>query len=104
MNPVQKPQLSSAIVRVLDSHQTDAPIGVGFQVSPTLFLTCAHVVADALHIPRKSIDKPLDILQVDFPFRASNPPAQAKVKQWFPLNEHASYGELEDVALVFVSD
>ncbi|MFD0381273.1 hypothetical protein [Streptomyces sp. NPDC127112] len=64
--------LGSAIVRVAGPDGTVG--GVGFLVAPDLALTCAHVVADALGLPRGQVPAPLGALVLDRPLSGGPPP------------------------------
>ncbi|MCF3180885.1 trypsin-like peptidase domain-containing protein [Streptomyces polychromogenes] len=79
--------LGSAIVRVAGPDGTVG--GVGFLVAPDLALTCAHVVADALGLPRGQVPAPLGALVLDRPLSgaAPGPAATAEVAHWVPLRD-----------------
>ncbi|MFE1318142.1 trypsin-like peptidase domain-containing protein [Kitasatospora phosalacinea] len=75
--------LSSAIVRV--TGPDGAVAGVGFLVSPDLAVTCAHVVADALGIPRTHVPVPPGTVTLDRPLSGAADRTAAEVAHWIPL-------------------
>ncbi|MBD2385910.1 nSTAND1 domain-containing NTPase [Cylindrospermum sp. FACHB-282] len=83
----------SSIVRIYSN--SGKVIGAGFLVSQKYILTCAHVVADALGLPRKTAEMPDAEITLDFPLVAAKQYLKAKVVFWRPLNPDA---EAEDIA------
>ncbi|MFD5088337.1 trypsin-like peptidase domain-containing protein [Kitasatospora sp. NPDC058406] len=75
--------LGSAIVRVTGPDGTVG--GVGFLVAPDLAVTCAHVVADALGLPRTQVREPQGTLTLDRPLSGTAGRAAAGVTYWVPL-------------------
>ncbi|MBE9036092.1 nSTAND1 domain-containing NTPase [aff. Roholtiella sp. LEGE 12411] len=69
-------------------------IGAGF-LSQKYILTCAHVIADALGLPRKTTQMPDAEITVDFPLVAAKQLLKAKVVFWLPVNPNV---EVEDIA------
>lgn len=57
--------LAAAVVRIGKEH--GGPGGTGFLVAPDLVLTCAHVVSDALGLPREETVALGTAVTVDFP-------------------------------------
>lgn len=90
-----------SLVRVLSDVQLPPnPIGVGFLVSAQHVLSCAHVVADALKIPRTTQEKPASKLWLDQPLTPAAQPLPTTVEVWHPLNDHLQFGEIEDLAVL----
>ncbi|MEU8434884.1 trypsin-like peptidase domain-containing protein [Streptomyces sp. NPDC029216] len=77
--------LGSAILRIAGPDGTVG--GVGFLVAPDLALTCAHVVADALGLPRGQVPAPPGTLTLDRPLSGAPGRAAAQVAHWVPLRE-----------------
>ncbi|NJP97622.1 serine protease, partial [Nonomuraea sp. FMUSA5-5] len=81
--------LAAAVVRIMGRH--DALGGAGFVIAPSLVLTCAHVVSDALERPRQEPVAEGTPVVVEFPL--SEPPAggdarprwPAVVETWVPI-------------------
>jgi hypothetical protein len=63
-------------------------------------VTCAHVVADALRISRKTPTSPADTAWLDVPLLTGSIPVKARVLAWYPVQDAASLGELEDIAVL----
>ncbi|UQX00061.1 trypsin-like peptidase domain-containing protein [Streptomyces sp. RerS4] len=76
--------LAAAIVRV---GAAGAPAGVGFLIAPDLVLTCAHVVTDALGLPRTHPSAPTGVLALDRPLSGVPGLIDAEVAHWVPLRE-----------------
>jgi len=57
--------LHFSLVRIRDAQ--GAIVGAGFLAAPQLVCTCAHVVADALHISRETEQPPEQEVRLDFP-------------------------------------
>ncbi len=74
-------QLKPAMVRVWNAHRQKI-VGVGFLNAPQQVITCAHVVADALNIPRNTVEKPSATVALDFPLLAQHPSCSACVLYW----------------------
>lgn len=87
------PLESSYIVRIYSN--SGRVIGAGFLVSQKYILTCAHVVADALGLPRDTAQMPDAEITLDFPQVAVQPSFKAKVVFWLPVNPGV---EAEDIA------
>ncbi|MBD0673348.1 trypsin-like peptidase domain-containing protein [Streptomyces sp. CBMA156] len=75
--------LGSAIVRVAGPDGT--PGGVGFLVAPDLAVTCAHVVTDALGLPRTQVTAPAGALTLDRPLSGTGGSVAAEVAHWVPI-------------------
>ncbi len=92
----------------------DRRVGMGFVIGKRLVLTCAHVVASAIHpggdtaqraaceALASSEPKPGDVIMVGFPFTdASNRRAYAaRVSHWMPKQSPAQRELPDDVALL----
>jgi hypothetical protein len=75
--------MEKAIARILGRN--GKPVGVGFLAEDDVILTCAHVVTDAMGLPRHKQDKPTQPLLVDFPLldnTANKPRLITKVAAW----------------------
>lgn len=74
--------------------------GAGFLIAPDLVCTCAHVVADALGLPRDLARAPEGTVRVEFPLLreadGTIPEALAEVVSWQPVQRDDS----GDVALL----
>lgn len=96
--------LARALVRILaDSRHPPRPVGAGFLIGPNRVLTCAHVIADALGIPRTTQTRPHAPVWLNLPLLADSEPCQGHVSadtDWYPLNDQARHGELEDIAVL----
>ncbi|MFE7759057.1 trypsin-like peptidase domain-containing protein [Streptomyces sp. NPDC057429] len=84
------------------SSRADGPVvGAGFLVAPDIICTCAHVVADALGLPRDTENAPTDVVRVEFPLLRDVggriPAVSATVVSWQPTREEDDSG---DVALL----
>ncbi|MBG1244289.1 GUN4 domain-containing protein [Nostoc sp. NZL] len=84
--------LESSIVRIFSNNSKVT--GAGFLVSQRHILTCAHVVCDSLGINRTTIEKPDELITLDFPLVATKQYLKAKVVFWQPVNP---YAEVEDI-------
>ena len=87
--------LESSIVRIYSNSNKGKVIGAGFLVSQKYIITCAHVVADALGLPRTTAQMPDAEITLDFPLVAPKQLLKAKVVFWLPVNPSV---ELEDIA------
>ena len=66
-------------------HDTQGEvIGAGFLAAKGLICTCAHVVADALHISRHTQVPPSAEIQADFPY-LNEAPASVAIVEWHQL-------------------
>ena len=93
--------LARALVRILaDSGHPSRPLGAGFLITPNRVLTCAHVIADALDIPRNTQTRPDKPVWLDLPLLANSKPCRGDVTDWYPINDQARHGELEDIAIL----
>src|SRR5215467_2266506 len=76
-------RLRKSIVRIFNT--AGAVVGVGFLVSGKRLFTCAHVVADALDIPRNTQQAPTSAIHLDFPLVAAGQALSARVIYWLPI-------------------
>ncbi|MGW0961372.1 serine protease [Streptomyces gelaticus] len=74
--------LDRALLRIMDERRQ--PVGMGFLVSDTVALTCAHVVSAALGTPAGTPPEPGARLSVDLPLVPTVPHAEATVELWVP--------------------
>ena len=73
--------LYPSIVRIL--HLTnEIPLGVGFLVSERHIVTCSHVVAAALGIPRDTAAMPVQRVHLDFPLAGAGAQLSAAILHW----------------------
>jgi len=88
-----------AVARVLD--ESGGVIGGGFRVEADIVLTCAHVVSDALNLPRGTTPPKDARVPVDFPKAPRAPKASAEIIHWMPDEDMAvleiDAGGLDDV-------
>jgi hypothetical protein len=75
-------EIEHAIVRI--QRDTGQIFGAGFAVCCNQVLSCAHVVADMLDIPRESAELPKKVVYLDFPLLETGVSKQlsATVKYW----------------------
>lgn len=85
--------LKLCVVRIYSN--SGKVIGAGCLVSQKHILTCAHVVADALGIPRNTSEMPDALITLDFPLIAAAQCLKAKVVFWLPVNPDV---QEEDIA------
>ncbi|MGY3676499.1 nSTAND1 domain-containing NTPase [Streptomyces sp. TE33382] len=85
----------------LSSRAVGPVAGAGFLVTPDIVCTCAHVVADALGLPRDTESAPTDVVRLEFPLLRDVdgriPAVSATVVSWQPTREEDDSG---DVALL----
>ncbi len=97
----QPTDLQKSLVRILtEGGEARHVVGAGFLVSLHHILTCAHVVADALGIPRDASTAPTAPVWLDWPLVAGSPPMTAQVTCWHPVNMAAQVGDLDDIAVL----
>ncbi|WP_329166949.1 serine protease (plasmid) [Streptomyces sp. NBC_01717] len=77
--------LDRALLRILDARRQ--PVGVGFLVSDTVALTCAHVVSAALGTPAGTPPQPGARVSADLLLVPTAPHAHATVEVWVPPRE-----------------
>jgi tetratricopeptide (TPR) repeat protein len=80
--------LDASIVRIFGAD--DSIAGCGFLVSKSHLLTCAHVVAQALHIPQDTEEMPTATIRLDFPLIAPKAINTARVVFWKPVRSVVS--------------
>jgi HEAT repeat protein len=96
-------QLSTSIARIFTEGRSGfSVVGAGFLVSEKHLLTCAHVVAEALQIPRETLEMPSDEILLDFPLIAPGKTLTGRVVRWLPIqtNMPFSLNEGEDIAVL----
>lgn len=92
---------SSFLVRILnDQERPRLPLGDGFLVSDRYIITCAHVVCDALKLPKYFTEVPADPIILDFPLIEHQPTCTAKVFKWIACCEDPTIGNPEDIAVL----
>ena len=79
-------------------------VGAGFLVSKSHLITCAHVVNDAIGLPKGSVAKPTETISLDFPFVAKVGRITAKVVRWRAPNfgPKSAENDEEDVAVLLL--
>ena len=101
----------SSIVRIFKKkEEKNFVIGTGFFISQQHFLTCAHVIKEALDLDfsdlRQVKQVPQESITFDFPFYQLNEPLTAKVIFWNPCSSEkitdAQWGE--DVACLEIQE
>ncbi len=91
-------QYKKAIARIYRSSD-GAVVGSGFLVFNRHILTCAHVVADALKIPRTSEDCPQGVVELDFPLLSEEEQKiKARVVFWKPMSPQRKWFGGDDIA------
>lgn len=93
-------QIASSVVRLINKSGVIA--GMGYLAPANRVITCAHMVAYALDIPKDTEQKPEDEVLVDFPFVAKGKQRAAKVVLWRTVYQDSSHptGDMEDVAVL----
>jgi formylglycine-generating enzyme required for sulfatase activity len=89
--------VTRAIVRILDAGHR--PVGAGCLVRERLIVTCAHVVAEALGLPRDTAEVPTAPIALDFPFVASTT-ATARAILWWPYRQAGGGDRRHDLAVL----
>ena len=80
--------IEQAIVRIQNSE--GRVFGAGFLVSCNQILTCAHVVADSLKIPRETQELPDLTVLLDFPLLEKKSLSSLSiVRYWDPKSDIA---------------
>ncbi|MGW8398016.1 nSTAND1 domain-containing NTPase [Streptomyces lydicus] len=80
--------LDAAVLRIRDGR--GEPVGLGFLISDTLALTCAHVVSAALGTSEDVVPTASDMVHVDLPLAPAStdgmpvPDTTAGVEHWVP--------------------
>jgi hypothetical protein len=75
-------------------------VGAGLLVEKRHILTCAHVIADALGLPREVKDAPQSVVEFDFPLLPGQPTVKARPMAWVPVDQKPVMGEPEDIAVL----
>ncbi len=83
--------LYQSIVRIRDG--TGEIVGAGFLAAPGIVCTCAHVVCDALMLPRETVDQPTLTVSLDFPY-INGIPVRAIVEVWVPVQFNDGGGDI----------
>ncbi|MGA5897927.1 trypsin-like peptidase domain-containing protein [Streptomyces venetus] len=95
-DPVAEDVLAAATVQVTGA---DGHIGgLGVLIAPTLVLTCAHVVLDALGLPTRREERPEGPVRVRLVLREGEE-TEAVVRDWVPVRANGS----GDVAVLSLS-
>ncbi|MFG6107514.1 trypsin-like peptidase domain-containing protein [Leptothoe sp. EHU-05/26/07-4] len=82
--------LDNSLIRIYDANERC--VGIGVLISKKYFLTCAHVVADALGLERTVSRAPKGIIRLDFPFLIEHELLTAQVVEegWQPMRRDVS--------------
>src|SRR5215469_12493763 len=93
-------RLRKSIVRIFNTG--GAVVGVGFLASEKRLFTCAHVVADALDLPRNTQQAPTGAIHLDFPLVAAGQAFTARIIYWLPIQAgtSTSLAYEEDIAIL----
>ena len=92
--------IDSAIVRIMRGN---SPVGAGCLVHGHFILTCAHVVRDALSLPRTATDRPKNPIRVEFAKFPELEDLAAQVVFWYPWDDDGpSPDGLTDIAVLDV--
>ncbi|MHC4115895.1 MAG: nSTAND1 domain-containing NTPase [Planctomycetota bacterium] len=73
-------QITASVVRIFSEEGTVT--GAGFLVSERHILTCAHVISQALKIPKNKSDVPVGRIHLDFPFLRIRRRSVARIVRW----------------------
>ncbi|MER6713730.1 trypsin-like peptidase domain-containing protein [Streptomyces sp. NPDC000877] len=85
--PVAEEVLAAATVQVTGA---DGHIGgLGVVIAPTLVLTCAHVVLDALGLPERQSERPEGLVRLTLVLREGEP-VDAVVRDWVPVRANGT--------------
>ena len=85
--------LQKGLVRIFNLH--NIPVGAGFLIEGGGILTCAHVITDALGLPRGTIPSQGEVL-LDFPLICPNEKMTAQI---INIQVYTS-GKVDDIALL----
>ncbi|MGA9995008.1 MAG: SIR2 family protein [Pyrinomonadaceae bacterium] len=94
----------SSVVRLI--NKSGAFAGMGYLAPENRIITCAHMVAQALGIPKDTLEKPDDEVTVDFPFVERGRNRTARVVLWRTVYQDSSLplGGMEDIAVLEILD
>lgn len=97
-------QVTSSIVRLISQNGTTA--GMGYLAPENRIITCAHMVAQALGLPRDTEQKPDAEVRVDFPFMEKGKNRRTRVVSWRTLsqNQPLPSNDMEDIAVLEILD
>lgn len=98
--------VNPSTIRILNSVDIDdslSAVGAGILVSERTILTCSHVVNTALDLPKDSQKKPSEPIYFDFPLLNDSLRFKGEVESWYPVNNDAVMGDMEDIALLKLS-
>ncbi|NJO34781.1 MAG: trypsin-like peptidase domain-containing protein [Rhodospirillales bacterium] len=76
------------------------PVGAGCLVHGRLVLTCAHVVREALGLPRTAVERPKDPIPIEFPAFADITDLWAHAIVWHPWADTVADNGLTDIAVL----
>ena len=97
------PDLGRGLARFLSP--TGEVVGAGFLVSERHIVTCAHVVSAALGPEaEETVMAPTEPVALDWPLVASNQEATAKIVKWYPARNDVRTGDLDDIAVLVLTD
>ena len=100
------PSLQSSLIRIWSKKPSDKSsriVGAGFVVTPEHAVTCSHVINTALGRDEEDARFPEFSFFLDF-LGANCPLAEARVLHWFPICENSEIDDLEDIAILQLSD
>src|ERR1051325_11652476 len=95
-------QVTSSIVRLI--NRTGKAVGIGYVLPEDCVITCAHMVALALDIPKDTEEKPDAEITIDFPFGDKGANRKCRVSLWRTLDPNSSIPieGMDDVAVLEV--
>lgn len=77
--------IETAITRIFAAD--GSIVGLGFLITESRIMTCAHVVADAVGIQRDDANPPAQPISVDFPLVDGNKKCTSRVVVWLPSRD-----------------
>lgn len=93
-------QYELSIARIFDSNGT--VVGVGFLISPSILITCAHVISRALGLAQSDFAMPQSRVNVDFPLLNQQHRLAARVISWWPYDKGTNLRD--DICLLELID
>ena len=101
--PPEQVRYRNSLARVLSSGIREI-VGLGFLIDDLHIVTCAHVVARALHkqdsVPEIASD---ELVSLDFPFVGGSDHL-ARVVEWKPFKVDEHCGEIDDIAMLELTE
>jgi len=82
---------------VKENHK---PMGGGVVISARHVLSCAHVIADSLSIPRTQAELPKGVVWLMFPLLGEERLFSARVMYWVPVKRDNRVEDIGDIAVL----